>query len=311
MGVTLTSSWLASSWVAYTLALVAALTYTLSSLWLKKALEHGAGLFRVVFWTNWVMLPFFIPLLGFGYKPLASWDVLWSVALCALLNFAGMALTFVVIRFGSISVQTPVMGSKVLMVAGLSVALGLGPITLGQSLGAGLSMVAVVLLGLSEQKGPVLDRRRLVLTLAASLLCALCFAACDVCMARYAAQVGQGYFLFLVVVLTALLCLGLLPFTRAEGSLWRLPAASLRWLWPGMLLMGVEALSFYCAIAYFSDPTTTNILYASRGVWSVVLVASVGHYFGIHESLKDKATLALRLTGAVCLFVALILVLLT
>jgi len=53
--------------------------------------------------------------------------------------------------------------------------------------------------------------------------------------------------------------------------------------------------------------TTTNVLYNSRGVWSVVLVWWVGHWFGNTERARGPGVMLRRLAGSLLLLSAILL----
>ena len=75
------------------------------------------------------------------------------------------------------------------------------------------------------------------------------------------------------------------------------------------LLMGVQALTIVYAIAAFGRATEMNVIYASRGLWSVIAVWLVGHWLHSQEQALGKAVLRRRLLGASLLMVAIVIVL--
>ena len=62
------------------------------------------------------------------------------------------------------------------------------------------------------------------------------------------------------------------------------------------------------AISLANEVTRTNILYNTRGLWSVVLVWVVGHWFGNVERSVGQAVMTRRLLGAAILLGAVFLV---
>jgi hypothetical protein len=63
------------------------------------------------------------------------------------------------------------------------------------------------------------------------------------------------------------------------------------------------------AIARFGDATAINIVYSSRGLWSVLAVWLFAGRIGIGERGLGAATLRRRLAGATLMMVAIVLVL--
>ena len=288
---------------SYILPLLAALAYTFSTLFFKQALSLGAGTMRVVFVTNFLAIPFFIPILIWNHCVL-DWSFWPMLLLCALFNTLAMALTFITIKIGDISIQTPVMGSKVIMVAFLSIWMGMEVLNTAVWIASFLSVLAICILGKPDKLSG--NNKTLLLTVCCSLLTALSFAISDTLMAKYAAQFGEGPFLMYTMILTAIFSCGLIPFF--EGKLVEMPKVSWFWVFWGGVCMSLE-LIFYCyALAFYSNPTTINILYSSRGIWSVLLIWLMGGYFGNTESQKGKSIMLQRLAGALVLFMAIILV---
>jgi uncharacterized membrane protein len=90
--------------------------YALSALYLKQATMAGGGLWRITFLTTWGQALLFLPLLFTGNGSLL--ETHWGqVFLTALLFYVGQLCVFAGMRFGDVSVVTPVMGVKVLLVA--------------------------------------------------------------------------------------------------------------------------------------------------------------------------------------------------
>ena len=68
---------------------------------------------------------------------------------------------------------------------------------------------------------------------------------------------------------------------------------------------------FITPISIYGNATTANVLYSSRGLWSVVAVWAVGHWFSNREQHLGARVLVWRLLGAVLLMIALLIVLLS
>lgn len=290
----------------YLLPLLAALAYTVSALFIKKALNSGAGSMRVAFLTNWILVPCFLPLLLLGPK-IENWAYFDTVLICALFNTLAMVLIFVTLKVGDISLQTPVMGAKVIIVAILSVLMGVGRVTPAVWLGSCLTVLAIYILSKPDQLN-LGHKRSILITIALSLLTSLAFAIADLIMAKYAPPFGEMPFLVWVIALTALFSSVLIPYF--EGPLRSLPKASYLWIGLGGVSMALECI-FYCyALARYNDPALVNILYSSRGLWSVALVWLFGRQLGHDESAQGKGVMVRRLLGAVLLFIAILIVIL-
>jgi len=96
------------------------------------------------------------------------------------------------------------------------------------------------------------------------------------------------------------------PFFR--GSLRDIDAATWRWLAPGALLSALTIAAFAFTLAHWHEATAPNIVYSSRGLWAVVLVWVVGHWFGNRERHVGRGAMLSRLAGAVLMVAAIVLV---
>jgi hypothetical protein len=71
----------------------------------------------------------------------------------------------------------------------------------------------------------------------------------------------------------------------------------------------MQGLAFLTSIAIYGRATSANVLYSSRGLWSVVAVWAVGHWFANREQHLGARVLGWRLVGAILLMMALVMVL--
>ena len=89
-----------------------------------------------------------------------------------------------------------------------------------------------------------------------------------------------------------------------------IPKQAVRPLLLGSFLMGLQAIVLISALARFNDATAINVIYSTRGLWSVIMVWAIGHWFANQEQHLGKAILQGRLIGAgfLCAAVALVFV---
>lgn len=270
----------------------------------KRALGHGFGVMRYVFLSNLMMLVTFLPMLFFVQNA-PDWSRLGWPVLCGTGFFLGQVFTFLAIRWGDVSVQAPVMGTKVVFVATFSVLLQAGPVPLSWWIGALLTTVAIFLLSYTN----VENRRGTMIALVLSLISSSCFGAVDVVLQREAAGFGSPHaYIVLMMATCALLSLGLIPFFR--GRLSDMNAQAWKWGLLGTTIIAVQSLGIALAISLYGRATAVNILYSSRGLWSIVLVWAVGSWFASRESEVGTKIMMRRLAGSLLLCVAIVLVLL-
>lgn len=269
---------------------------------LKRATEQGAGPWRVVFITNWVLAAAFALLWLFPAEHPVSVLHLAHAALAGLLFFVGQVFTFLALSRGDVSVTTPVLGSKVIFVAFFTVLFGAAVVTPAMWSAVLLTAIATAMLG---GGGGKLQRDALLRSLLYGFSAASAFGLTDVLQQRWVKLWGFTHFAPTVFAVVALLSFGLIPFFR--GRLRDLPAPSWRWALGGGAMLAVQAGGIAWSIVYIGA-TTTNVLYNSRGVWSVVLVWTIGHWFGNFERAHGRAIMLRRLGGSALLLVAIALI---
>ena len=282
--------------------LTAGLVYALSALYIKQATVEGGGLWRVNFLINWGQAVFMAPLLLLGHGPLDP-IALWHILLTSLLFFAGQVSVFVALRFGDVSIVTPVMGLKVVMVAAMVTAFAHEKLPPIWWVAAAISTAATFLLGSGKRSA----NGSLLPALLGGAIAAAAFSGVDVCFQMWADRMGVWRFSACVCIAMGLWSLALLPFL--EGPWWRLPKSAQRAFWPGLAAtIGQIVLMAYCVVQ-LKGAAWSNLLYSSRGVWSIVLVWFAGPAFGNSERDAGADAMVRRLAGAVLMLAAIALVL--
>lgn len=291
-----------------------AVGYVVSVLLVKRASAHGVGLWRTAFVSNLAMGLCFAPLWLLGGAEVEA-ARLWQPALCAALFFAGQVFTFAALA-GDVSLATPVMGLKIIFVAGASSLLLADAVRPAWWVAAALATAAVALLQSTPRgtpataadapgapRGQAAGRTILFATLAA-----LAFAVCDVLVQRFAKSWGAGRLLPLTFGLVAVFSVGLVPFFQAP--LRAIRPAAWRWLAPGAVLLALQAVSMAYSLGTYGRATAANILYSTRGLWSVLAVGLLGAWLGTAGEQKlPRGVFRLRLIGSGLMLVAVALVL--
>jgi drug/metabolite transporter (DMT)-like permease len=275
--------------------------YVFAVLFLKRSADWGVGVWRTTFISNIGMGLVFASLLGLGGEgqPVAMW---WQPLVGGVLFLSGQVFTFMALHYGDVSVATPVMGLKIVLVALGSVLMLPDPVPLKWWIAAGLSSLAIVLLS----RGDPRPKHAVGRTVVTAALAAASFATSDVLLQKWAPAWGVGRFLPFVFGVVALLSLGLIPFFNAP--LRNVPRAAWGWLVGGSLLLAMQAASMAYTLGVFGDATAVNIVYSVRGLWSVVAVWLVGHWFSNEEQRLASAVLRSRLIGAGLMLAAISLV---
>ncbi len=289
--------------IEYVLSLGAAFVYAICMVFIKESIRQGAGILRSTFILHTVMALVFLPLLAINptIQPNAPWLAPIGVGLSV---FLGQIFILWALKFGDPSVQTPVMGVKSTMVAIFVCFIGGAHIPLAWWLGGLLSLVAIYFLSYSE--GSHLLKRSNTLTILLTFLGASFLGLGDVIMEKTAASFGEIPFLVVSVLSCAIASLALVPFF--EGPLLAMPKASIKWALWGSALYGLEAIAFYIAISFYGQATAINVLYSSRGLWSIFVVWAMAYFFNYKPNPVSSAVLLRRGLGTVLLFIAILLV---
>ncbi len=286
------------AWLPLILPLAAAFLYAVAALTLKRATERGIGPWRVSFVTNWIQAMIFAPYWLMGGNAF-SWLHLQHAAIVGMTFFLGQVFTFLALSRGDVSVATPVLGTKVIFVAVFATWLAAEPLTAGLWLAAILTTIATALLGgFFRGKGasPALG-------MLFGFSAAAAFALTDVLAQKWAPAWGFGRFAPMMFLTVALLSFLLVPLFKGKvrDLPWRLVG-------PCAVLLGLQSSGIAYAIMVFGSATTTNIIYNSRGIWSVVLVWTVGHWFDNSERSLGRGVMARRLAGSSLLLAAIVII---
>jgi drug/metabolite transporter (DMT)-like permease len=277
------------------LPLASSLLYVAAALSLKRATEERVGVWRSTFVMNVVVAACFAPLLLLAGRAGPGPRPVWQAAAIGTLFVGGQALTMLSLNRGDVSVATPVIGTKVVFVAVFVTLLVGDPLLVDYWVSAGMSAAGIALLNVGGGGGGR-PRHHLGLTVAASLSAAACYAMFDVLVRKWAPSWGVGRLLPAVMASAAVLSLGLRP--AFEGPLRGVPRPARRPLLLGSAFIGVQALLLTLTLGLYPDTTRINVVYNSRGLWSVLAVWLVGHWWGNTERHAGRGVLLRRVAGA-------------
>ncbi len=283
--------------------LACALIYVVGALTVKRAAAFGVGVWRTSFLSNVALAVLFVPVWFLYGGEIHPWADYWQPAVTALCFFGGQALTFLALSRGDVSVTTPVMGTKVILVALFSSLLRVGEVPLQWWIGAALSTAAIGLLHLGGEA----RHRHVGRTVILAFCSATSFSLGDVLLQKWVHAWGWGNYFPPMALMIGLLSCVLVPFFSAPLS--ALPAAAWRWVGPGALLMAVNNAGVVVAIVLVGSATVVNIIYSVRGLFSVLLVWLIGHWFTNDEKHLGGRVLRLRFVGATLMVAAIVLVL--
>jgi drug/metabolite transporter (DMT)-like permease len=307
------------------LPLIAAVIYVVGALLLKRASDLGADVWRTMRIINYATAVASLPvwLLGGTIPSPSLW---WQPTVAAVLFFSGQVFTLLALNIGDVSVATPVLGLKILLVALLSVVLTGDPVGARLWTAAALSTVAIALLNIDRGRA----HARVGTTIVLAALGAASYACFDVVMQKWSFAWGAGRIVPLAMVSAAVYSIPLRLFNRRRADdvadLTTFAAATAvkkvgtttaidrsrpyaPWLIAGAISFALQGLTFITSITLYKQATVANVLYSSRGLWSVVGVWAVGHWFLNREQHLGSNVLVWRFIGAVLMMAAIVMVL--
>ncbi|MCB1243943.1 MAG: DMT family transporter [Verrucomicrobiales bacterium] len=279
--------------------LASSLLYVAGVLLMKRAAVLGVGVWRATFVSNLATGLIFSLLWTWGGAPVV-FSLLWQPLVVAALFVGAQTMTFVALDGGDVSVATPAMGAKTIFVAWFTTLfLGIG-VTWQLWLSAFLSCLAIALLHL----GGGVVKGSVARTVGFSLAAAGGYALFDVLVQKWAPVWGAGRFLPIMFAFSGGLSLGFMPFFH--GRLRDIPRTARGVLVGGACFIALQSLLLITAVALYGDATSMNVIYSARGLWSVVAVWLVGHWFANTESTQGGGVLGLRLAGALVMAAAIV-----
>jgi len=282
------------------LSLLAAFFYALGALLLKRTATGAIDVWRITFVSNIATSLALAGLWGFGGQ-IPALELLWQPAVVALLFIAGQITAILALTRGDVSVATPMLGLKILMVALFTWLLLREPLPPRVWVSATLATLAVALLGISRDRAGM---HRAAFTAGLTLVAAASYACFDVLVQRWSPVWGVGRFPPIMGAFAAVYSLVLIP--KFKQPLRAVPGS----IWPyfgfGSGLIGVQGLLIISTIANWGYAAAANVVYSSRGLWSVILVLILGHWLAQDEHALGRRLLFFRLLGAVLLTAAIL-----
>ncbi len=274
------------------LPLFAAIAFAFGSLVYKRAFEEGASVAHGVIANNVALGVIFLPLLWFEAGPVPWGD--WPQPLATGLAYlVGHLLNVVSLRAGDVSIATPLLGAKVIFVGLIGWLVFGNRLTPDQWTASALATAGVFVMGATELRAG----RGLGLTMLSALGCAASFALTDLMIQAWAADFGPMRFLALQFAALGLLSLLLLPWygfrsLRAPGTAWR-------WIAAATGFSALQAILITSSIALWKDAAGVNVIYATRGLWSIAFVWSIGPWIkNTERATAGPRRMACRAAGA-------------
>ncbi len=290
-------------WTAYLLALCAGLIYAGGAIAGKKALELGCGQVRAVILSNLILSLCFIPHLFLSEGWPSVRELVIGTGLGSIFLLA-QALLFRALRAGDASMVSPLMGVKSILVAFFLILLGFSdaPIPSSTWMAAGLTAVAVALIGWPVREHGRASAKGIVLAIGS----AASFSLLDSMVPHFSHQTDPVRMLFCIFCPLGVLSLLLLPWK--EEALFRRHNQGDIWVWRSGGMIAFQAVLMSTAIACYRVPTEVNIVYSSRGLWTILFVAWLGKKLSLGEGSLTLGIKLRRLAGSILLGICIFLI---
>lgn len=283
--------------------LAAAMLYAVAASALKTATERGMSSLKITLLANLATAGAFLMFVPWGGERLLP-PIWWPSLIVGGLFFLGQLFTILALQCGHASIATPILGSKVVIVALLLAAGFSYPVGLNIWTGAVLTTVGILVLAWPNAH---LSMRQVLPAAGLSMLAAFSFGLFDILTQFWSRLPGLTFGLLMpaAMVVAALTSAGFIMLL--EPQMPRVPSAARRHLALGIGLMVSQALILIGAIGHFGDAAGLNVVYGSRGIWSVMTVWLFGVHFSADERLSPR-TVVRRMAGATLIAAAVLLV---
>jgi len=299
------------------LAFFAAFGYTLATFFFKAAVVRGATGMQLNLWANVALavVAFALAAVVFAVRALnveslgmfetsaVSSTPFYLPILMGATLFCGQVCVFFALARGDVSVITPLLGTKIVMIAALNWLIFAIPAGWHLWMAAAFATLGVaVITGIVPQASKKSSLATGGLALAAAFFIALA----DTFVENWAG--GSDPFIFVptafatMAVLSVALCAVLDPSAFRIKKEFRFPLAC------GAVLLGVESTCVFLGIALSRAAAAVGIVYSLRSLLTVVAAWFIGRYFGLNEQSLPRKILLVRLVGALLLFAAIFLI---
>ena len=274
------------------LPLAAAIVYAAASMVLKKALTEGLPPIVSFHINNWAGVVVTLPLF-FVQKGEIAWAQVHQPMIVGAVFFSGGWFTFQAMKRGDVSLVTPVLGSKLIFVAiasGLFAAEKMPPI---MWLAALVTTAGILLMSATDMKTP--KGGHLAGPVVMALISAAIYAASDMLVQRWAPGFGSFTFIAVMACTTGALS-GIAMLLPGRPSLrW---CSATKWSTLGSVMFALQATATGLALALFHDAMGVNVVYATRGLWILLMVGVFGPLIGNLERRDSGKAYRVRIIAA-------------
>jgi lipoprotein signal peptidase len=216
--------------------------------------------------------------------------------------FLGQVFTFAALARGDVSVVTPLLGMKVILVTVVNAVVFSMVVPLRWWLAAIASSMALVLITMGPSGG---KRRAVFATAMYSLCAAAAFSLTDAVVQHWGGSADS--MAYLPAMFGSVAVISTVFYALTNRVVFDVRGYGSAPLIVGGLLLALQATGVFVSLVWSRDATAVNVVYSSRSVWSVVLAWAGGAAFGLKEG--GLGVMLTRLAGALLLFGSILLIL--
>ena len=206
---------------------------------------------------------------------------------------------------GDVSIATPVVGTKVLIVTILNAILFSIPIPGKWWIAAAAASLGTAVIASGTRRG---ERKNAARTALLSMGAAFFFSLTDVLVQHWAGAMDA--LIFLPAMFSGVALMSTAWYAIADRSAFDLRGTFLPPLLAGVVLLGIQCGMVFLALAFSADATAVNVVYGLRSLLSVLCAWAFGVWFGFREATVGRRIMLQRAAGAGLLFGAIALILL-
>lgn len=274
------------------LPLGAAIVYATASMFLKKALSEGLRPMASFHINNWAGALVTLPLLLVEHGQV-DWAHAYEPMIAGVIFFAGGWFTFLAMMRGDVSLVTPVLGSKLIFVALASTFFVADKMPAIMWVAALLTTAGIVVMSSTDLKTP--KGAHLAGPVVMALVSAAIYATSDMVVQRWAGAFGSFAFIAIMGATTAALSVIAMLIPGRPELRW-CPAT--RWSVLGSFLFAIQSTTTGLSLGFFKDAMGINVVYATRGMWILLIVAVFGPLIGNLERHDSGKAYRVRILAA-------------
>lgn len=282
--------------IASFLPLLSAVFFAFGSIFVKRATSEGITPLSVSFSFNAMIFLFYLPMFLYSYNP-QTVDMLWIVLACAGIFLVGQIINYIGVYIGDVSLLTPLMGMKILFVVLFASIFAQTKIPTIWIYAAILTAISIIVMGVEKFS----FSKKTLLTIACALCTCLAFAGLDIIMQENAKKMGVVFFISSLSIMLLPISLPLLPVVIKDFK--RVGFNGFRWLAFGLPLIFLHDFLFCLSLSTSQGGAVlANILVATRGIITTIVVFLLGKKFKLPEAKMSKSFAMRRFLGATILF---------